>query len=202
MTVAFSFVFPFLLAMALCQWALSLLGKSAAGWSRTTVIALGSAFMVMLPMGGLPVARWLVSLQANTSIPLTALIFSRVLENAFQIPVLDRKAKTACHIFSIGGGALLYPMALGMGAFDPYAAGWHFSWLFVLLLIVTLTLLFLKNRFSLVLLAAILAYDVHLLESNNLWDYLVDPILVLLSVVALPTRVFGRCHSAPSVENK
>ena len=198
MTVAFSFVFPFLFAMALCQCTLSLLGKPVAGWARTAVIAFGAAFMVMLPIGGLPVARWLVSLQANTSITLTALLFFRVLENAFQIPVLDQKAKAACRVFSIVGGALLYPMALGLGAFDPYVAGWHFSWLFVLMLTVTLVLLFLKNRFSLVLLAAILAYDVHLLESGNLWDYLVDPILILVSVGAMLGKIWGRCYGAAS----
>ena len=191
MTTAFSFVFPFFLVMVLCQSALSLLGKSAAGSGRTAVIGIGAAFAVVLPMGGLPIGRWLVSLQADASIPLIALVLSRVLENAFQRPVLDRKAKTACRIFSVLGGVLLYPMALGLGAFDPYEAGWRFSWLFVLLLAVTLGLLFLKNRFFMVLLAAISAYDFHVLESGNLWNYLLDPVLVVLSMGQLGVQFFS-----------
>ena len=192
MITAFSFVFPFLLIMALCQSVLSLLGKSAAGSGRTFVMGIGAAFVVMLPVGGLPVGRWLVSLQADASIPLIALLLSRVLENAFQTPILDQKAKAACRIFSIVGGLLLYPMALGLGAFDPYEAGWHFSWLFVLILTITLGLLFLKNRFFIVLLAAIAAYDLHVLESENFWNYLLDPILVILSMGQLGIQFVSR----------
>jgi hypothetical protein len=52
-----------------------------------------------------------------------------------------------------------------------------------LIFLVTLVLLFFRNRFSAVLLAAVIAYNLRLLESTNLWDYLVDPILVLVSAV-------------------
>lgn len=168
--------------MALCQRVMILLGKHPTGWIPTVIIASTSALTVILPISGLTVGRWLISLYANPSIPLTALLFSWVLKNAFQITLLDMGAIQACRVFSLLAGAALYPMALGAGAFDPYPAGWHFSWLFITLLIVTLGLLSLKNRFSVVLLATILAYDLHLLESSNLWDYLVDPILVLVAV--------------------
>ena len=40
-----------------------------------------------------------------------------------------------------------------------------------------------------VLLATILAYNLHLLESGNLWDYLVDPILVLVAIAGLIARM-------------
>jgi len=189
MTTAFSFVFPFLLMMALCQRVIILLGKRPTGWIPTVILASASALMVILPIAGLPVGRWLFSLYANPSIPLTALLFSWVLKNAFQVNLLDVNAIQTAQVFSIFAGAALYPMALGAGAFDPYPAGWHFSWLFVILLGVTFGLLFLKNRFSVVLLATILAYDLHLLESSNLWDYLVDPILVLVAIAGLITRI-------------
>ncbi|MBW2707967.1 MAG: hypothetical protein JRD04_01575 [Deltaproteobacteria bacterium] len=189
MTTAFSFVFPFLLMMALCQRGMILLGKRPAGWIPTVILVSTSALTIILPIAGLPVGRWLISLYANPSIPLTALLFSRVLKNAFQMNLLDISAIQTCRVFSILAGVALYPMALGAGAFDPYPAGWHFSWLFVILLSVTLVLLFLKNRFSVVLLAAMLAYDLHLLESSNLWDYLVDPILVLVAIAGLIARI-------------
>ena len=189
MTTVFSFVFPFLLMMALCQKTMILLGKRSTGWIPTIIIASASALMVTLPISGLTTGRWLISLYANPSIPLTALLFSWVLKNAFQINLLDMRAIQTCRGFSILAGASLFPMALGAGAFDPYPAGWHFSWLFVILLGVTLVLLFLKNRFSMVLLTTILAYDLHLLESGNLWDYLVDPILVLVSIAGLTITI-------------
>jgi hypothetical protein len=189
MTIAFSFVFPFLLMMALCQRVMILLGKRPTGWLPSVILASASALMVILPIAGLTVGRWLISLYANPSIPLTALLFSWVLKNAFQMNLLDMSAIQTCRVFSLLTGAVLYPMALGAGAFDPYPAGWHFSWLFVILLGVTLVLLFLKNRFSVVLLATILAYDLHLLESSNLWDYLVDPVLILVAIAGLIARM-------------
>lgn len=192
MTFAFSFVFPFLLTMAICQRILILLGKPAAGWTRTVIIASLSALLVALPVSGLPMGRWLVSLYANPSIPMTALLFSWVLKNAFQFNLLDTKAARTCLYFSFAAGVVLYPMALGAGPFDPYGAGWHFSWLFVLLMAITFVLLFFKNQFSPVLLATILAYDFHLLESGNFWDYLVDPILVIVSMVGLTMHIVKR----------
>ena len=176
--------------MALSQRVVVSLGKDATGWVPTLSLALVSSVVVLLPIGGLLGGRWLFSLFPNPSIPLIALLFSWVLKNAFQLNFLDMKAIQACRGFSLLAGAALYPMAMGVGAFDPYAAGWHFSWLFVILPCVTLLFLFFKNRFSVVLLATILAYDLHLLESGNLWDYLVDPILVLAAIVGLIVRMF------------
>ena len=188
MTTTFSFVFPFLLMMALCQRVIMWWGKPSTGWIPTIILALVSALMVSLPILGLPAGRWFFSLFANPSIPLTALLFSWVFKNAFQLNLLDVKAIGTGWIFSLLAGAALYPMALGAGAFDPYPAGWHFSWLFVVLLLVTVIMLSLKNRFSGVLLVTILAFNLRLLESGNLWDYLVDPILVITSIVGLIVR--------------
>lgn len=194
MTAAFvfSFVFPFLLMMALCQKLVMSWEKPHTGWIPTVILASLSALLVILPVAGLPTGRWLVSLYPNPSIPLTALLFSFVLKNAFQLNFLDARAIQTCRFFSLLAGAALYPMALGFGRFDPYCAGWQFSWLFVLLLAITLALLFLKNRFSMLLLATILAYNFHLLESGNLWDYLVDPILVLISVGTMLASALNR----------
>ncbi len=181
----FSFVFPFLLIMGICQGGLLVCGKPPRGWVATLMIASAAALIVILPVGGLPVGRWLISLYANPSIPLTAFLLTWVLKNAFQYNLLNKTAVRTCQGGALLAGMALYPMALGLGPFDPYGAGWHFSWLFISLFIATLLLLMLNNRFALVLLATILAYDCHLLESGNLWDYLVDPILVVVSVVGL-----------------
>jgi hypothetical protein len=185
----FSFVFPFLLLIALTQWVMKRLGKNVSGWISMLLIALASGVLVVLPIGGLLGGRWLTTLFPNPSIPLTALLFSRTVKHSFQIKLLDSKALHTCRLLSLLAGVALYPMALGAGLFDPYSAGWHFSWLFVLLLVITLGLLFSKNRFSIVLLATILAYNLHLLESSNLWDYLIDPVLVLISVGASISQI-------------
>ena len=80
---------------------------------------------------------------------------------------------------------------------NPYLAGWGFSWLFVVMCGVTILLLIMKNRFAVVLMAAILADNLHLLESTNLWDYLVDPFMVLGSCIALSRGLLRKLSKRP-----
>lgn len=188
----FSFVFPFLLATVLVQEVVSLSGTTTRGWVPTLVIGLIAAGVAVLPVGGLPLARWLISFNANFSIPLTAILLFRVIKTFFGIRVLDDRAILTCGIFSLISGAVLYPMALGLTRWDPYISGWGFSWLFVLVFFLTVVLLAFKNRFAIVLMAAILAYDLRLLESTNLWDYLVDPLLVAASCVGIGWKFGAR----------
>jgi hypothetical protein len=55
-------------------------------------------------------------------------------------------------------------------------------------MVITVILLFTKNRFGIVLVTCILGYDLQLLESPNLWDYLVDPFFALISGVVLAAQ--------------
>jgi len=195
-TYVFSFVFPFLLATALLQSLAALSGRNLRGWGPTLVFGLIGAGVVLFPVDGLPLARWLISFNANFSIPLTAILFFRVVRVSFGIRLLDEKALLICWIFAITAGAALYPMALGLTRLDPYAAGWGFSWLFVLMFSFTMVLLAIKNRFAVILMAAILAFNLRLLESTNLWDYLVDPLLVVVSCIGLGCHVRRRAQGA------
>ncbi len=197
-TFAFSFFSPFLLVMLAGQSIVGLFKKNQCGWRMTLTLGFLSALIVVFPYGGLFLSRWLISINANFSIPLTALVFSKVWENASGIRLLDRKVFLSSCIFGITAGLALYPMALGLGRLDPYEFGWSFSWLFVLLMVITLMLVFMKNRFGVVLVACILGYDLQLLESPNLWDYLVDPFLMLFSGVALGCRLISKINGKNS----
>jgi len=188
-TYLFSFVFPFLLATALLKSLAALSGRNLRGWGPALAFGLIGAGIVLFPVDGLPSARWLISLNANFSIPLTAILFSKLVDSLFRIRLLDDKALLTCWIFSLTASAVLYPMALGLTRLDPYAAGWGFSWLFVLMFSLTMVLLAMKNRFAVVLIAAMMAFNLRLLESTNLWDYSVDPLLVVVSCIGLGCHV-------------
>lgn len=177
------------------QSVVGLFRRDVGGWRPTLILGFLSALVVVIPLGGLPLARWPISINANFSISLTALVLSKVWENASGIRLLDRKAFLSSSIFGLLAGLALYPMALGLGRFDPYEFGWSFSWLFVLLMVITVILLFMKNRFGVVMVASILGYDLELLESANLWDYLVDPFFVLISGIMLGGRLIRGIHS-------
>ena len=197
-TFAFSFLFPFLVLLLVVQCVAKGVKKMPQGWRLTTILALISGIIILLPVRGLPLARWFFGINANFSLPLMAIAFHKAWENATGSRVLDHNAAMASRIFGLAAGLGLYPMALGIGGFDPYALGWDTSWLSVFLLIVTIVLLLMKNRFAVVLIACILGYDLHLLESSNLWDYLVDPFFTLLSFGALIHSLIGIIHTAIS----
>lgn len=194
---AFSFVFPFLLAYALLQLAVRPLRGKTGPRARQAIAAFAAAVVCLVPVGGVPLARVIVGVNANFSVLLTALLLARVWKEAGGRRLLDERALSAARWFALAAGVALYPMALGLGPYDPYALGWEFSPLFAAVLAVTVALLVKRNRFGAVLVACILAYDLGLLESPNLWDYLVDPFAAVWAlapgrgVAAVGRRMFA-----------
>lgn len=136
-------------------------------------------------MGGIPLARWLISLNANFCIPLTVILFAKVWEKAGGNVLFDWKERFSFGLFGSMMGILLYPMALGLGPYDPYELGWNFSFLFVLIMVLTIWLLLKKNRLGIVLILCILTFQLRVLESANFWDYLIDPFYVVVSFICL-----------------
>ncbi len=190
MTFLFSFLFPLLVVMLLMQKIWQWLGKSTEGWRPTLILGLIAALAAIVPVGGIPLARWPISLNANFCIPLTVVVFNKVWQKASASGrvLLDKKALLSFWIYGVITGLALYPMALGLGPFDPYSLGWSFSWLFVIFLVLTIVLLCMKNRLGVVLLLCILSYNIQLLESPNLWDYFIDPFFLIISCAVLVKR--------------
>ena len=183
-----SYIFPFLVVMVIGQSVAGMIVNNPPGRRLTLILGVLSALIVSLPVGGLPVARWLISFNANFSIPLTAVLLGKVWENATGVKLFDSRALMTAWIFGLTAGIILYPMGLGLGRFDPYILGWQYSSLFLLLFVVTLGLIFTKNRFGAVLVGCMLAYNLRLLESENLWDYLVGPFYMIASAILLGFR--------------
>jgi hypothetical protein len=79
---------------------------------------------------------------------------------------------------------ILEPAALGFVPLDLYRLG--FSPVAPLLIAIVSVILLTGRRpaTACVILAALIAFDVRLLGSSNLWDYLVDPIVGAVAVIA------------------
>jgi hypothetical protein len=190
---------------ATCPWLVLLLClQRLIGWQRLTlrgwrllVVPGAIALLVLLiPIGGIVVARWVASISPNFSVPLTGLLAIAAWERAFARPALERRDRDAAWIFGAVGGLMLYPFALGVGSIDPYEWGWHMSPLFAAVGALTGWLMWTGNRFGILLLLAVIAFHVQLLESSNYWDYLIDPIYWLASLVVLGTRTLSRGRSS------
>ena len=88
-----------------------------------------------------------------------------------------------CSISAVAGLAL-YPMTLGVTRFDPYALGYG-SRVFELALLAVALVAWYLNLHLIVLCVTlgIGAYLLGLMESRNLWDYLIDAPITIYALV-------------------
>ena len=94
---------------------------------------------------------------------------------------------------------VLYPMALGVSTFDPYRLGFGNLWFIAGLLIVAVVAWF--QQYTLIALSislAVFAWSVGWYESNNLWNYLIDPWVSIYALIALVRKSFSRTYRTKS----
>ena len=120
--------------------------------------------------------------------PSVTLLLLAIWQLASRAPTpLDRRAAWSV----IGIAALFYPLALGLGPFDPYAVGYQ-PWP-LLLAIGTLAVALLRCRredWLLILSAGLAGYAGGLFA--NLWDALLDPLLVLAALAVVVGQLTRR----------
>ena len=169
--------------------------------ARALMCVAGAAALALLivPIGGIVVARWVAGLNANFSVPLTGLLAAAVWERAFGTPILSAAEWRTAWLFGALGGLALYPFALGVGSFDPYEWGWRFSPLFVMTAALTVWLIWKRNKFGSLLLLAAAAFHLRLLESTNYWDYLLDPVFCIVSLVVIGRWSIARLRGKRSL---
>jgi hypothetical protein len=189
---------------AMCPWLALLLcvqrliaGRSVAlrGWPLLIVSGVVAVGVLLIPVERIALARWVASISPSFSVPLTGLLAIAAWERAFSRQVLTERDRNAAWTFGAVAGLLLYPFALGVSRIDPYEWGWSASPLFIAVGVLTAWLIWRRNRFGFLLLLAVTAFHLQLLESSNYWDYLIDPIYWLASLVVLGTRALSRGRS-------
>jgi hypothetical protein len=80
----------------------------------------------------------------------------------------------------------LYPMAMGVGAYDLYRLGYGNPQFVAALLLLALAAWFRKSSLIALCIAfATLAWSLGWYESDNLWDYLLDPFLSIYALSAI-----------------
>ena len=148
-------------------------------------LVMGMVFVGMLiPFGELPPAAYVRGMTGDLSITTLALLWCAMLRPWFG--ATDAGARRALLMLIALAAVVLYPMALGVGAFDPYRLGYGNTPFVAALLLFALAAWFWKYFLIVLCIAfATLAWAVGWYESNNLWDYLLDPLVSIYALSAL-----------------
>lgn len=159
---------------------------------RLLFLSFPSAIILLVPIRGIPLGRWLAGLNWVPSIPLLGFLAGTLCKQFFGSDPFRPKDRLAGWFFGGSAGSVLYPLSMGLGGFDPYAWGWGWSALFPVIALLTIYLIWKHNRFGILLLVSIVAYDSRCLESPNFWDYLIDPVYWLLSIFLLGRELWRK----------
>lgn len=144
-------------------------------------LALFMLIVLVLPLGGLSGIEFVRGVSGDLS--MTSLLLLATLSKD---GMLNVGQKYRVLFLVAAGAAVLYPFALGWGMTDTYRFGFGNVWFLTGLLLVAL--LALRRQCPVVaagISLAVLAWSVGWYESNNLWDYLLDPWLSIYAMAAL-----------------
>jgi hypothetical protein len=139
------------------------------------MVAISALLLPFLPLDGVSLAGILYGHLGAISLPGLVLLYAFASRRLGGPVLLNTKRRDNWQRILILLGFLLYPMALGLGGFDPYALGFKGPWLPLAVSILAVLLWFGGDRLAaLVILAALWCWQFEVGESNNLYDYLID----------------------------
>lgn len=142
--------------------------------------------VVLIPFGGLPLAAYVRGITGDLSITSLILLALSILRPLFSWRRADMHSGFVLPVLIALAAVALYPMALGLGLFDPYRLGYGDPWFMCVLLVMALAASFRQfNAVASCIALSVFAWSIGWYESNNLWDYLLDPWVSAYAVVAL-----------------
>ena len=142
-----------------------------------------AAALLVLPINGFVLCRWIALFEPNPSITLTLLLAIALIARAGRIKLFRLQDWRAAWIVGTFSSLLLYPMGLGLTSIDPYSWGWG-TVIPSATTVLAILLLLSGNRFGIVLLLCVLGMMLHPMESRNSWDALIDPFYAGFSLIA------------------
>ena len=153
-------------------------------------ILLGAvSVLTLIPFGAMPIAAYVRGVTGDLSITTLVLLWCALLRPWCDCVTVEAKQRhemlMLIALFALG----LYPMALGIGAYDPYRLGYGDPLFIAALLLLALVAWFRKSALiALCISLATLAWAVGWYESSNLWDYLIDPFVSIYALAAITIR--------------
>jgi len=134
----------------------------------------------------LPLSAYVRGVTGELSIVTMLLLWSSILPAAKKTPL---GFKVSVALIAI----VFYPLALGLGMLDPYAWGYGSIGLLIAIIFFAIVCgLAGWTQGVWILSFAIIAWAAHWHESANLWDYLLDPILAIWALLAIPNAIYHK----------
>jgi hypothetical protein len=167
-------------------------------------VVLAAALALFVPFGELSLAAYVRGVTGDLSLSTLVLAGAACIARLTGRRLIGQRDLRALMGLVAAAAVFLYPFALGLTGFDPYALGYGSVEFTTALLLVTLAAWRANlNLIALIAVAAALAYLGGAYESRNLWDYLIDPLVSVYALVRLLTglrrRRLGRAaETAPN----
>jgi hypothetical protein len=149
-------------------------------------------FLPFLRWNGLALAGYVFGLYGSISIASVLLLALKAAQILTGETYFSKDERGITYCLLAVGGLILYPTSLGLIVFNAYRSSFA-SPLFVLLLFaLAIGFTMLRLRLPALLIGVcVAAFQLRLLESLNLWDYLLDPMLFFFSA-ALAIRYVAK----------
>jgi len=188
-TQVYSFLTYYIVLAILLQW----VSRSFVNRRMANSLTLFAPLLILIiPFSGLPVAYYLRGATGDLSVITVMLLSAALARTFYNIEILNKKTAGYFYLAIFIIGALFYITSLGYGQFDPYGLTYE-SLVIPFTLLASLVLLAWKKQYGLamLLLVPMIAYETGLLESNNIWDYILDPFLWVYATIRTFKYLFG-----------
>ena len=173
-------------AVAAAAAVLLLPGMAKLARSRLAMLQAAVFALMLIPFGGMPAAAYLRGMTGDLSITTLVLLSCAMLRPWCGCAAVQARNRLALLGLIALAALALYPMALGAGVYDSYQLGYGNLQFVVVLLLLALAAWFRGYAMiTLYIALATLAWAVGWYESDNLWDYLVDPFVAIYALASI-----------------
>jgi hypothetical protein len=179
--------FALVLALGATAFGARLSGRRA--WLGA--VALAAVAVAGIPVHGIPLAGYPRGVLGDLSITTLLMLAASLAAALAGRSILDERSRAVLSGWAVAAGLVLYPLTLGLTRFDPYELGFRPRALVLLVAALVVLWWWRRRGAALVLAGGVAAFNLRVLESGNLWDYLLDPALVAWAVCVSVARIAG-----------